>query len=137
MTAYGPPGARIEAPIEQVPEPPVPDGATEYKCAPPIRERVNRERLWKGLGDGVVTQVVTDHSPSPSALKCVDSGDFTRAWGGIASLELGLEATWTEASARGFELSSLVEWMCGATARLVGLDGGVAAPGGPRAREVI
>jgi allantoinase len=101
----------------------VPDGATEFKCAPPIRERHNRERLWQGLAEGIVTQVVTDHSPSPRALKCVDSGDFTRAWGGIASLELGLEATWTEASARGFELSSLVEWMCAATARLVGLDG--------------
>jgi allantoinase len=109
----------------------VPDGATEFKCAPPIRERHNRERLWQGLAEGLVTQVVTDHSPSPATLKCVDSGDFTRAWGGIASLELGLEATWTEASARGFELSSVVEWMCGATARLVGLDGrkGSIAPG--------
>jgi allantoinase len=109
----------------------VPDGATEYKCAPPIRERVNRERLWKGLGDGVVTQVVTDHSPSPAALKCVDSGDFTRAWGGIASLELGLEATWTEARARGFDVTDVVEWMCAAPARLVGLDGrkGRLAPG--------
>lgn len=109
----------------------VPDGATEFKCAPPIRERHNRERLWQGLAEGIVTQVVTDHSPAPGALKCVDSGDFTRAWGGIASLELGLEATWTEASARGFDLPSLVEWMCGATARLVGLDGrkGSLAPG--------
>jgi allantoinase len=109
----------------------VPDGATEYKCAPPIRERVNRERLWQGLGDGVVTQVVTDHSPSPLTLKCVDSGDFTRAWGGIASLELGLEATWTEARARGFAVSDVVEWMCAAPARLVGLHGrkGSIAPG--------
>jgi allantoinase len=109
----------------------VPDGATEYKCAPPIRERHNRERLWQGLADGVVAQVVTDHSPSPGALKCVDSGDFTRAWGGIASLELGLGATWTEAGARGFDLSSIVEWMCAAPARLVGLQGrkGSIAPG--------
>jgi allantoinase len=109
----------------------VPDGATEYKCAPPIRERHNRERLWQGLADGIVTQVVTDHSPSPATLKCVGSGDFSRAWGGIASLELGLEATWTEASARGFEVSHLVEWMCSAPARRVGLDGrkGSIAPG--------
>jgi allantoinase len=100
----------------------VPDGATEYKCCPPIRERHNRERLWQALAEGVVSQVVTDHSPSPAALKCVDTGDFSRAWGGIASLELGLEATWTEASARGLELSRLIEWMCAAPARLVGLD---------------
>jgi allantoinase len=101
----------------------VPDGATAFKCAPPIRERHNRERLWQGLADGIVTQVVTDHSPSPAALKCVDSGSFTRAWGGIASLELGLSATWTEARGRGIGLASLVEWMCTAPARRVGLDG--------------
>jgi allantoinase len=109
----------------------VPDGATAFKCAPPIRERHNRERLWQGLADGVITQVVTDHSPSPASLKCVDSGDFSRAWGGIASLELGLQATWTEARARGFALERLVEWMCAAPARRVGLDGrkGSIAPG--------
>jgi allantoinase len=109
----------------------IPDGATEYKCAPPIRERYNRERLWEGLRDGVVAQVVTDHSPSPEALKCTASGDFMQAWGGIASLELGLAATWTEASARGFDVARIAEWMCAAPARLVGLDGrkGSIAPG--------
>jgi allantoinase len=109
----------------------VPDGATEFKCAPPIRERHNRERLWDALAEGLVSQVVTDHSPSPGSLKCVDSGDFTRAWGGIASLELGLGATWTEASARGHGVARIAEWMCAAPARLVGLEGrkGSIAPG--------
>ena len=109
----------------------VPDGATEYKCAPPIRERENRERLWSALREGVVAQVVTDHSPSPAALKCVDSGDFSRAWGGIASLELGLSATWTEARARGFGVESIAQWMCAAPARLAGLSAskGAIAPG--------
>jgi allantoinase len=109
----------------------VPDGATEYKCAPPIRERHNRERLWEALDEGLISQVVTDHSPSPESLKCVDSGDFIRAWGGIASLELGLAATWTEAVARGFDVPRIVEWMCAAPARLVGLEGrkGRIAPG--------
>jgi allantoinase len=109
----------------------VPDGATEYKCAPPIRERHNRERLWQALDEGIVAQVVTDHSPSPAALKCTDSGDFMKAWGGIASLELGLAATWTEAAARGFDVARVAEWMCAAPARLVGLAGrkGRIAPG--------
>ncbi|HEY1694858.1 MAG TPA: allantoinase AllB [Polyangiaceae bacterium] len=108
----------------------VPDGATEYKCAPPIRERHNRERLWQALADGVIAQVVTDHSPSPSSLKCAESGDFQRAWGGIASLELGLRATWTEASARGVGLARIAEWMSAAPARLVGLGRkGSIAPG--------
>jgi allantoinase len=108
----------------------VPDGATEYKCAPPIRERHNQGRLWEALSDGIVTQVVTDHSPSPGSLKCVGSGDFSKAWGGIASLELGLRTTWTEARGRGIGLERMVEWMCAAPARLVGLDRkGKIAPG--------
>jgi allantoinase len=109
----------------------VPDGATEYKCTPPIRERHNRERLWDALGEGIVSQIVTDHSPSPASLKCATSGDFARAWGGIASLELGLSATWTEAKARGLGVEAMAEWMCAAPARLVGLDGrkGRIAPG--------
>jgi allantoinase len=100
----------------------VPDGATEFKCTPPIRERHNRDRLWGALGEGLVSQVVTDHSPSPASLKCVDSGDFARAWGGIASLELGLSATWTEARARGFGVDAIATWMCAAPARLAGLE---------------
>ena len=108
----------------------VPDGATEYKCAPPIRERHNRDLLWRALADGIVTQVVTDHSPSPASLKCIGSGDFSKAWGGIASLELGLGVTWTEGRARGVRIEQVAEWMCAAPARRVGLDRkGTLAPG--------
>jgi allantoinase len=100
----------------------VPDGRTEYKCAPPIRERENQRRLWDALASGLVAQVVTDHSPSEPSLKCIGTGDFLRAWGGIASLQLGLRVTWTEARARGVRLEQVVEWMCAAPARLVGLS---------------
>ena len=85
----------------------VPDGATQYKCAPPIRGRDNREALWKGLHDGTIDQVVTDHSPCIPSLKHLDVGDFEAAWGGIASLELGLSSVWTEARRRGFNLQHL------------------------------
>ena len=98
------------------------DGATSFKCAPPIRERENRERLWTALSEGLIDMVVTDHSPSPPALKHGESGDFLRAWGGISSLQVSLPATWTEASARSHSLSQLAEWMCHAPARLAGLD---------------
>lgn len=106
-------------------------GATAYKCAPPIRDERNRDALWEGLRAGLIDQVVTDHSPAPAALKHVEDGDFVAAWGGIASLQLGLAATWTEASARGFGLSDVVRWMCAAPARLVGLEGrkGALLPG--------
>ncbi len=101
----------------------VPDGATEFKCAPPIREGENRERLWDALRQGLVDQVVTDHSPSLPELKCTGSGDFMAAWGGISSLQLGLAVTWTEARRRGRSLVEVCAWMCAAPARLVGLAG--------------
>lgn len=99
------------------------DGATAFKCAPPIRERSHRERLWRALGDGDIDLVATDHSPAPPSLKCLDSGDFCAAWGGIASLEIALPAVWTGASARGFSVERLAGWMAAAPARLAGLDG--------------
>lgn len=101
----------------------VPDGATEFKCAPPIRERENRERLWRALASGALDMVASDHSPAPPHLKQRASGDFSRAWGGIASLGLALSVVWTEARHRGHSLADVVRWMSAAPARLVRLDG--------------
>jgi allantoinase len=101
----------------------IPDGATHFKCAPPIRERANRELLWKGLADGVVSMVVSDHSPCTPALKRLDAGDFLAAWGGIASLQLGLSVLWTLADARGLSLPKVLGWSAEATSQLLGLEG--------------
>ncbi|MGH3612207.1 MAG: allantoinase AllB [Pseudonocardia sp.] len=98
----------------------VPDGATEYKCCPPIREAANRELLWAGLADGVIGTVVSDHSPCTPELK---HGDFDVAWGGIASLQIGLPAVWTGARQRGHPLTDVVAWMADRPARLAGLAG--------------
>lgn len=100
----------------------IPDGATEFKCCPPIRERENRERLWSALGDGTIDMIVSDHSPCPSELKLRESGDLLQAWGGISSLQLRLPVVWTEARKRGFSISNIVEWLCRAPAKLVGLE---------------
>jgi allantoinase len=99
----------------------IPDGATEYKCAPPIREHANREALWRGLGAGEIDLVISDHSPCAPALKLRERGDFHAAWGGIASLQLGLPAVWSEARARGHGPAELARWMSQAPARLAGL----------------
>jgi allantoinase len=109
----------------------VPDGATPFKCAPPIRGRENRERLWAALADGTIGMVVSDHSPCTPALKRLERGDFGEAWGGIAGLQLALPVVWTEASRRGRGLADLVRWMSEGPARLAGLDGrkGRIAPG--------
>jgi allantoinase len=99
----------------------IPDGATAYKCAPPIRERENREALWQALEDGVIDFVITDHSPCRPELKLPERGDFHGAWGGIASLQLGLPAIWTEARRRGAGLLDISRWMSRAPARFAGL----------------
>ncbi|MEV6608414.1 allantoinase AllB [Kutzneria sp. NPDC051319] len=98
----------------------IPDGATQFKCCPPIREDANRDALWRGLADGVIDFVVSDHSPCTEDLKRLDTGDFGHAWGGVASLQLGLPAVWTEARRRGFDLSQVVSWMAAKPALLAG-----------------
>jgi allantoinase len=99
----------------------VPDGATQYKCCPPIREASNRELLWEGLRRGVIDCVVSDHSPCTPDLKRFDIGDFGVAWGGIASVEVGLSAIWSEARTRGFTLADVARWMSQRPAEIAGL----------------
>lgn len=101
----------------------IPDGATAFKCAPPIRERENRELLWQALRDGVLDLVASDHSPCSPSLKHQELGDFQQAWGGISGLQLALSVVWTEARARGFTIADVVRWMCAAPAALAGIAG--------------
>jgi allantoinase len=100
----------------------VPDRSTEYKCAPPIREREHQERLWQALDEGTIGSIASDHSPAPPALKQRERGDFAAAWGGISSLQLLLPIVWTGARRRGFGVERLAEWLSAAPARLAGLD---------------
>ncbi|MFI7483196.1 allantoinase AllB [Kocuria sp. M1R5S2] len=99
----------------------VPDGATAFKCCPPVREVGNRELLWEGLVDGTIDFIVSDHSPSTLDLKDLENGDFGVAWGGVSSLQLGLSLIWTEARRRGIELERVVEWMSTRPAQRAGL----------------
>ena len=101
------------------------DGQTEFKCSPPIRGSADREALWQGLRDGTIDMIVSDHSPCPPEMKCLDTGRFDQAWGGISSLQLGLPLIWTEAQRRGFTLGDVIRWMSSAPADLVGLSHGI------------
>ncbi|OIH94505.1 allantoinase AllB [Curtobacterium sp. MCBA15_001] len=105
----------------------IPDGATAFKCCPPIRDDANRDALWQGLLDGTIDMVVSDHSPSTADLKVEDWG---LAWGGIAGLQVGFRAVWTEASRRGLGLDDVVPWFTTGPAALAGsTDRGRIAPG--------
>jgi allantoinase len=108
----------------------IPDGATQFKCCPPIRAQANRERLWQALRDGIIDCVVSDHSPCPPALKRLDQGDFGAAWGGISSVQLSLPVVWTQARGRGFSLDDVARWMAARPAEIAGLAAkGRIAPG--------
>ncbi len=109
----------------------IPDGATELKCAPPIRNRANREALWNALDEGLIDMVTTDHSPCPPEMKHREEGRWDRAWGGISSLGLALPVLWTAMHRRGVKLERLGEWMAAEPARLAGVAGrkGTLAPG--------
>ncbi|HMW66623.1 MAG: Allantoinase [Bacteroidetes bacterium ADurb.BinA245] len=87
------------------------DGKTEFKCAPPIREKENNEQLWQALKNGVLDFVATDHSPAPPAMKELQSGDFMKAWGGIASLQYSLSALWTAAKQHSFNIIDIAKWL--------------------------
>jgi len=100
----------------------VEDGNTLYKCAPPIRERENRDRLWRGLHDGDIDLVASDHSPCPPSWKALDTGDFMQAWGGISGLQHGPTWTWSVARTHGADLSDLSRWWSMRPAQLAGVS---------------
>jgi allantoinase len=99
----------------------VPDAATEFKCAPPIREHANREALWRGVEEGLFNAIVSDHSPCTPELKRMQEGDIARAWGGIASLQLSLSIVWTEAKRRKIAFEKIAALMTTGPATLAGL----------------
>lgn len=96
------------------------NGKIAFKCAPPIREKANNDLLWKALQDGTIDFVATDHSPAPPELKQLDSGDFTTAWGGVASIQFALPILWTVARKRNIGLEKMATWLSEKPARFIG-----------------
>jgi allantoinase len=110
----------------------VPEGRTTFKCCPPIRSDANRDALWRGLLDGDIDYVISDHSPCTVDLKRLDTDrSFLSAWGGIASLGLGLALVYAEATRRGIALPRVMTWLASRPAAQLGLEGvkGVLAVG--------
>lgn len=100
----------------------IPDGATRYKCAPPIRESRHRELLWEALQSGLIDTIGSDHSPCPPEMKNLESGNFMSAWGGIASLQLTLPIVWAGGNARGARLPQVFHWLSANPAKLLRLE---------------
>ena len=98
------------------------DGQTQFKCAPPIRDKANNNQLWKALQDRILDFVATDHSPATPGLKETGSGNFLKAWGGIASLQFALPVLWTAARERNIGLEYMATWLSENPAKLTGLS---------------
>ncbi len=98
------------------------DRQTQFKCAPPIRERANNEKLWQALKNGIIDFVATDHSPAPLSMKELISGDFMKAWGGISSIQFALPVLWTAAKKHDCKLEDIARWLCEKPAILAGLE---------------
>ncbi|MER3497475.1 MAG: allantoinase AllB [Chitinophagaceae bacterium] len=98
------------------------DGRTDFKCAPPIREKENNEKLWKALKKGLIDFVATDHSPCTPEMKEMQRGDFMKAWGGIASLQFALPVLWTAAGKQNCSIEQIARWLCENPAKLPGLE---------------
>ena len=113
------------------------DGATLFKCTPPIRSRANREALWQGLREGAIDLIATDHSPCPPEMKRLEEGRFDLAWGGIASLSMALPVVWTDAARRGFALRDIARWMSSAPAALAGFNDRVGSLEAGRAANFV
>jgi allantoinase len=101
----------------------IPNGATLFKCAPPIRSKMNQHVLWEGLLTGVIDLVASDHSPCPPQMKRLDTGNFQQAWGGIAGLSVTLPIMWTSLRERHLPLHWIARWMAEQPAKLAGLSG--------------
>lgn len=99
----------------------IPPGATLFKCAPPIRDKINRLCLWEALLTGVIDMIASDHSPCPPEMKQLETGNFQSAWGGVAGISVSLPAIWTELRRRELPLTYVARWMAEAPAKLAGL----------------
>ncbi|MGI9457784.1 MAG: allantoinase AllB [Aeoliella sp.] len=99
----------------------IPDADPRYKCAPPIRELRHCELLWRGVVEGKIDLVATDHSPCPPEMKHLAEGNFAAAWGGIASVGLTIPVIWTRGREQGLNLVRLSQLLSTAPAQLAGV----------------
>ncbi|HXD93730.1 MAG TPA: amidohydrolase family protein, partial [Bacteroidia bacterium] len=100
----------------------IPNGNTLFKCAPPIRERANNEKLWQALKTNLIDFVVTDHSPATPDLKKIETGNLKEAWGGIASIQFSLPVVFTAAQKHGLGVADVAALMSEHVAKFIGFQ---------------
>ena len=100
----------------------IPNASPIFKCAPPIREKANNDKLWGFLQSDGFNFLASDHSPAPPERKQLESGDFFKAWGGISGLQFTLPVLCTEAKKRAVKLEKLIPLLTEKPAKFLGLE---------------
>ena len=85
---------------------------------PPIRYTEDRDALWKGLKDGTIDCVVTDHAPHTLESKSVG---YPKAPAGMPGVETSLPLMLTHAMDGKCSVSDVANWMCSGPARVYGM----------------
>ena len=105
----------------------IPCDDADYKMNPPLRSRADVDALIKGLRDGIMDVISTDHAPHSAEEK---KQPVAKAPFGITGLETSLCLTYTELVCRGYLTPmQMVEKMSYNPAKIAGIDRGTLLPG--------
>lgn len=99
---------------------------TDFKMAPPLRSRVDREAAREALGDGTICAIATDHAPHSVLEKDVE---FDQAANGVVGLETALPLALRLVEEGVLSLSDAVARLTSGPASVVRLDKGTLTPG--------
>lgn len=87
----------------------IPGNDPYYKMNPPLRSSVDHQALIKGLLDGTIDMIATDHAPHSIDEK---TGDMRHAAFGITGSETAFSLLYTKFVRTGiFKLEQLLDWM--------------------------
>lgn len=100
-----------------------------YRVSPPLRTEADVLALRRGVQDGTIDIIATDHAPHTLEEK---HREFSLAPTGMIGLETALSVIWTELVMQGYlSESQLVECMSVKPARIINVAGGSLTPGEP------
>lgn len=67
------------------------------KCSPPLRNKVEQEKLWQKLIEGKLDMLTSDHSPCPPEMKESAANNMFEVWGGITGCQNNVDLMFDEA----------------------------------------
>lgn len=99
------------------------EDGVKYICSPPIREKINQEKLWKGIEQGYIQTVATDHCSFNYKMKKEMGGeDFRKCPNGLTGVEIRMSILFSEGVSKGrISVNKFVELTSTNPAKLFGM----------------